>query len=71
MLKEKGIFNKMIEESYNKEFFEKSINGALTEIKAGKSLFPKDESDHVWNDAHERCLRILSRYLDGEGLFQL
>ena len=71
MLKEKGIFNKMIEETYNKEFFEKSINGAMKEINAGKSLFPKDESDHVWNDAHERCLRILSRYLDGEGLFQL
>lgn len=70
MLKEKGIFNKMEEGLYNKEFFEKSIQGAMTEIKAGKSLFPKDESDHVWNDAHDRCLRILSRYLDGEGLFQ-
>lgn len=61
----------MNEESYNKEFFEKSMKGALTEFKAGKSLFPKDESDHVWNDAHDRCVRILERYLNGEGLFQL
>lgn len=61
----------MIEETYNKEFFEKSIRGAMTEIKAGKVLAVKDEGDKVWNDAHARCLRILSRYLDGEGLFQL
>lgn len=59
----------MIEESYNKEFFEESIKSALTEFKAGESLFSKNESDHVWNDAHDRCVRILERYLNREGLF--
>jgi len=61
----------MNQEDYNKEFFEKSINGALSEFKAGKSLDTSSIEGKTWNEAHNRCIRILERYLKGEGLFQL
>ena len=45
--------------------------GAIKEFTAGKVMFPKSDEDKTWNDAHDRCIRILSRYAKGEGLFQL
>jgi hypothetical protein len=48
-----------------------SCEGAIKEFTAGKVMIPKSDEDRVWNDAHDRCIRILSRYAKGEGLFQL
>jgi hypothetical protein len=47
-----------------------AIEGAMTEIGAGRCLFPKTEVDRMWNEATNRALRILERYKNGEGLFQ-
>jgi hypothetical protein len=48
-----------------------AIEGAMTEIGAGRCMFPKNEVERTWNNACERALNILSRYRDGEGLFQI
>ena len=48
-----------------------SCDGAIQEFTAGKVLTPKSDEDRAWNDAHDRCIRILRRYAKGEGLFQL
>ena len=48
-----------------------AIEGAMTEIGAGRCLAPKNELERTWNAAHERALDILQKYKDGEGLFQI
>lgn len=50
-----------------KEEFE----GIRTEINAGKVLFVRSEADKAWNDSADRCLRIVERYKERKGLFQL
>jgi hypothetical protein len=47
------------------------LEGAITEISAGRVLVPRTPEDRTWNDASERAMRILERYKHGEGLFQL
>lgn len=43
----------------------------ITEIRAGKCLQIKSDLDLVHNAACERAIRIIQKYKDGEGLFQL
>ena len=48
------------------------IEGIATEIGAGRCLPPIDTPEkQAWNEAHNRCLSIISNYREGCGLFQL
>lgn len=48
----------------------KELEGAVTEIGAGRVLCPISEADTSWNAACDRAMRIVRRYVDGKGLFQ-
>lgn len=48
-----------------------AIKGIITEIGAGKVLFPKYEGDHTHNRACDRAVSIAISYRDGYGLFQM
>lgn len=48
-----------------------ALRGVRTEIGAGKVMFPKSDADRAWNSCADRATRIISNYLDGEGLFQI
>ena len=45
--------------------------GMITEIGAGKVLACNAEADYTWNNACDRAVRIIRRYQDGEGLWQI
>lgn len=49
----------------------KHIEGAITEIRAGKVLLPRDEAARAWNNASDRAIRILRNYQTGNGIFQI
>jgi hypothetical protein len=53
------------------DYLAESIGGAVTEIRAGSVLSPKNDADVAWNGANDRSIRILERYKTGEGLFQI
>lgn len=48
----------------------KVLKGLKTEITAGMTLSQKTDIDKAWNDAHQRCLRLIAMYERGEGLLQ-
>lgn len=47
-----------------------AIDGAITEIVAGKSLSPSTAEAREWNSACDHAVTILQNYLSGDGLFQ-
>lgn len=48
-----------------------AFEGAISEIRAGSVLVPKEEIEYAWNNSIERAIRILEMYKNGEGLFQI
>jgi hypothetical protein len=57
----------------NKELIDRireEFEGAITEIKANKTLRAKDEYNQGWNDASDNAAKFIQRYIDGDGLFQ-
>ncbi len=53
-----------------KEQTRSEFTGAITEISAGRVLSPKTNADRACNDSAQRCMDIVKRYVDGDGLFQ-
>jgi hypothetical protein len=47
------------------------LNGIVTEIGAGKVMFPISEADRAHNHACERAISIIHNYREGYGLFQM
>ena len=47
-----------------------TLEAIATEIGAGQT-FERSHDALVWNNAHDRCLSIVSSYRRGEGLFQI
>ena len=47
------------------------LKGAIQEIRAGEVLIPKTSEELAWNNASERAINIVQRYIDGNGLFQI
>lgn len=42
-----------------------------TELRSGMVLAPKNAADVAWNDAHQRAIRLVKKYAEGKGLFQV
>jgi hypothetical protein len=47
-----------------------SIEGAITDIRAGEILLPKTLAEQCWNNSAERAIAILRKYATGHGLLQ-
>lgn len=54
-----------------KDETKKLLDYILTEITAGMVMIPRSENDKTWNNAHDRCKRIIGKYRNGEGIFQV